>query len=410
MEEKNKKIKLDMGKIITVSITTSLTIFLTVVLIGALVIVVMPILKEDTQGSLSASEPYLNRIQYVLNEVSDKYVEDVDMDTLVEGAIKGITAATGDPYTRYISEEEYNEMQTSSVEPYSGIGVHLTFDSEAGGIEVLGIMPNSPATKADIKIGDIIIQVEDIVVTSETYQECVDAIKGEEGTSVKLVIKRDEDMIIETQVTRESIVANNVESEILDGNIGYIRIWQFDNGVYDQFKTEYDKLRSQNITGLILDVRNNPGGLVTDTLDIARLMLPKCELLKLVYKDGREKVYECDGKNEIDIPLAILVNSNSASASEILSGAIKDSGKGVVIGTQTYGKGIVQTIEPLGNEGALSITTSKYYTSSGVEIHGKGIEPNYIVELPEEVRNDLTIARDKDTQLNRAIEYINENL
>ena len=170
LEEKNKKIKLDMGKIITVSITTSLTIFLTVVLIGALVIVVMPILKEDTQGSLSASEPYLNRIQYVLNEVSDKYVEDVDMDTLVEGAIKGITAATGDPYTRYISEEEYNEMQTSSVEPYSGIGVHLTFDSEAGGIEVLGIMPNSPATKADIKIGDIIIQVEDIVVTSETYQ------------------------------------------------------------------------------------------------------------------------------------------------------------------------------------------------------------------------------------------------
>ena len=297
-------------------------------------------------------------------------------------------------------------MLDSSVKPYSGIGVHLTFDTETSGIEILGIMPNSPAIKAGLKIGDVILKVEDITVSLETYQDAVDAIKGEAGSAVKLVIKRGEELI-ESEVIRESIVANNIESDILDGDIGYIKIWQFDNGIYKQFKTEYDKLRASKVKGIIIDVRNNPGGLVADTLDIARLMLPKCDLLKLVYKDGTEKVYKCDGKNEIDIPLAILVNSRSASASEILSGAIKDSSKGVVIGTKTYGKGIVQTVEPLGNSGALSITTSKYYTSSGVEIHKKGIEPDIVVEVPEEVKNDLTIEREKDTQLNEAINYIN---
>lgn len=406
MNENNEKIKLNKAKILTVSITISLTIFFSVVLIGALVIVVKPILTNNSKTPNNTDSAYLRRIQYALDEVSEKYVEDVDMDTLVNGAIAGIASATGDPYTRYISEEEYREMLDSSVKPYSGIGVHLTFDTETSGIEVLGIMPNSPAIKAGLKIGDVILKVEDITVSLETYQDAVDAIKGEAGSAVKLVIKRGEELI-ESEVIRESIVANNIESDILDGDIGYIKIWQFDNGIYKQFKTEYDKLRASKVKGIIIDVRNNPGGLVADTLDIARLMLPKCELLKLVYKDGTEKVYKCDGKNEIDIPLAILVNSRSASASEILSGAIKDSSKGVVIGTKTYGKGIVQTVEPLGNSGALSITTSKYYTSSGVEIHKKGIEPDIVVEVPEEVKNDLTIEREKDTQLNEAINYIN---
>lgn len=407
MNENNEKIKLNKAKILTVSIIASLTIFFSAVLIGALIIVIKPILSKDTTISSSTNNSaYLKRIEYALNEVSKKYVEDVDMDTLVNGAISGIASATGDPYTRYISEEEYKEMLESSVKPYSGIGVHLTFDTETSGIEILGIMPNSPATKVDLKIGDIIVKVDDITVSLETYQDAVDAIKGEANTTVKLIIKRGEELM-EREVIRESIVANNIESEVLDGNIGYIKIWQFDNDIYNQFKSEYDKLRSQNIKGLVIDVRNNPGGLVADTLNIARLMLPKCDLLKLVYKDGSEKVYKCDGKNEIDIPLAILVNSRSASASEILSGAIKDSKKGIVIGTKTYGKGIVQTIEPLGNKGALSITTSKYYTSSGIEIHKKGIEPDRVVELPDEVKNDLTIERSKDTQLNEAINYIN---
>ena len=193
----------------------------------------------------------------------------------------------------------------------------------------------------------------------------------------------------------------------MDGNIGYIKILSFDNNIYKQFKSEYDKLMSQNISGLIIDVRDNPGGLVDETIDILDLLLPKGDVLKLVYKDGSQKVYKCEDDEQINIPLAVLTNSRSASASEILSSAIKDSGKGVLIGEKTYGKGIVQEVERLESGGAMSITVAKYYTMSGIEIHKNGITPDIEVELPEDVKNLSVIEKDKDTQLQKAIEYIN---
>ena len=266
-------------------------------------------------------------------------------------------------------------------------------------------MPDSPALKEDVKIGDLIIKVEDIEVTQENYNDCVNMIKGDVGTPVNLTFYR-EGQTIQKTIQRENVTASNVESEILNDNIGYIRIWGFENDVYKQFKQEYDKLKSSNIRGLIIDLRNNPGGLVSETISIAKLLLPQGELLKLVYNTGKEKIYKDDDDKEIDIPLAVIVNGNSASASEILSGAIKDSNKGVVIGTKTYGKGIVQTIEKLSTRGALAITTSKYYTASGIEIHKNGIEPNIIVELPDSYKREIYVPRNEDTQLNAAIEYI----
>jgi len=273
---------------------------------------------------------------------------------------------------------------------------------------VLSVMPGSPALESGMQIGDYIIQVEDNVVSLENYSDCVDIMKGKEGTPVKIVIYRDGEKI-EKNITRRKIQVNNVESEVLDGNIGYIKILQFENDIYNQFKTQYESLLSKNIKGLVIDVRNNPGGLVSETINILDLLLPKGEVLRLTYKDGRNKIYKCSDNKQIDIPLTILVNGSSASASEILAGAIKDSNKGVVVGTQTYGKGIVQEIEKLSFRGALSITVAKYYTSSGVEIHENGIEPNIIVELPEEYKNQSVVSKDKDTQLQKAIEYINEN-
>ena len=267
-------------------------------------------------------------------------------------------------------------------------------------------MPDAPALDADLKIGDVILSVDGTVVSQKSFYECVDKLKGEAGSEVKLIIKRDNDTLEKT-VKREEIIPNNVESDIMDGNIGYIRIWSFDNNVYKQFKTEYEKLKSKNITGLVIDVRNNPGGLVSDTVSILKEMLPKCDIVKLVYKDESERVYKCDGKNQINIPVAVLVNSGSASASEILASAIKDSNTGVLIGTKTYGKGIVQEVQQLDGKGALSITVAKYYTASGVEIHKNGIEPNITVELPEEYQKSSSVPRDKDTQLIKAIEYIN---
>ena len=393
-------------KIISRIIIATISIVLAAIIIGAIALVLISQYKNVNLKNTDEYSSYMTRIEDALKRVKEKYIEDVDTEKLVDGAVAGIAEATGDPYTRYMDEEEYNELLTSGKETYGGLGIHITYDTDTQGIIILGIMPDTPAVNADLKIGDIILSVDGTVVNSKTYYECVDKLKGDPGTEVKIIIKR-KDETMEKTVKREEILPNNVESEIMDDNIGYIRIWSFDNNVYKQFKTEYDKLRSQNVEGLVIDVRNNPGGLVSDTVSILKEMLPKCDIVKLVYKDESERVYKCDGKNEIDIPVAVLVNSNSASASEILASAIKDSGVGVLVGEKTYGKGIVQEIEELDGKGALSITVAKYYTTSGIEIHKNGIEPNFVVELPEEYSNSNAIPRDKDTQLIKAIEYIN---
>jgi carboxyl-terminal processing protease len=406
-----EKIELNKSKIISSVIIGTLIVLISSLLIYSFVTVLKPIIKGDEFNLKSSSSDKvtsedLARIKEAIERVSENYIGDTTIEDLVDGAVAGVANATGDPYTRYVSEDEYHEMLTSGTEKYYGIGVHITYDSDAEGILVLGVMPSSPALEADIKAGDVIIQVADKVVTADNYKDCVDLIKGEQGTNVKIVVRRNNENI-EKNIERREVSSNNIESKVLDSNIGYIKIWSFENDIYKQFKTEYDKLISQNVSGLIIDVRNNPGGLVSETLDICRLLLPQGDILKLVNKSGEEKVYKDTDNNEINIPLAIIANSRSASASEILSAAIKDSGKGILVGNKTYGKGIVQSVEALGNRGALSITTAKYYTSSGIEIHKNGIEPNITVNLPDEYKNEIVIPFDKDTQLQSAIEYIN---
>lgn len=394
---KNKGVK----KIIIVIISCLFCIIVAI----AIALVLFSQFKKINKNSDDYSA-YMTRIEDALKMVKSKYIEDVDMDKLVDGAVTGIAESTGDPYTRYMDEDEYKELLNGGNDTYGGLGIHISYDSETGGIIILGIMPDAPALEADLKIGDIILSVDGTMVNSKTYYDCVDKLKGDPDTSVSLIIKRDGEALEKT-VKRKTITPNNVESEVMDGNIGYIRIWSFDNNVYNQFKAEYDKLKTKNVSGLIIDVRNNPGGLVSDTVSILKEMLPKCDIVKLVYKDQSERVYKCDGNNQIKIPVAVLVNSMSASASEILASAIKDSGVGVLVGTKTYGKGIVQEIQQLDGKGALSITVAKYYTASGVEIHKNGIEPNIAVDVSQEYSKSYTIPRNKDSQLIKAIEYIN---
>lgn len=412
MEENNGKFKLDKNRVLNDVIIATLTIVISGIILWCLFTVVRSDMGTSdrvfSNSSSGENAKYLDRINEAINQLKKKYIDidDVDMDELVDGAISGIASATGDPYTRYLTSDEFNELLTSGTETFSGIGVHLIYDKDTSGIMVVGVMPDSPALEAGLKPGDIILKVNDLAVNLDTYNKCVDEIKGEEGTKVNLTISRKGE-IFEQKVTRKRITANNVESEVLDGNIGYIKILSFDNNIYKQFKSEYDKLMSQNISGLIIDVRDNPGGLVDETIDILDLLLPKGDVLKLVYKDGSQKVYKCEDDEQINIPLAVLTNSRSASASEILSSAIKDSGKGVLIGEKTYGKGIVQEVERLESGGAMSITVAKYYTMSGIEIHKNGITPDIEVELPDDVKNLSVIEKDKDTQLKKAIEYIN---
>ncbi len=407
-EDKNLGIK----KILREAITASIIIIICTIVIGSIFIVISPNIeykKNKSGASKNDVDNALSKIREALVRVYDEYIDEVDFDTMVEGAISGIASSTKDPYTRYISEEDFEEMLIEGTEEYVGIGVHLTYDVQKDGILILGLMPGSPAEEVGLKAGDVIYYIENTRVTIDNYLDQIDVIKGEEGTKVKLIVGRGEELK-EFEVLRKKVQNNNISSEILDNNIGYIRIWAFENQIYDQFKKEYDKLMGNNIKGLIIDLRNNPGGLVDQTLKIANLLVPESDALKLVSRYGVEKIYKTTSKDEINIPLAIVVNENSASASEILSGIVKDSNKGVIVGTKTYGKGIVQSTKQLSFGGALSITTAKYYTASGIEIHKNGIIPDIEVNLDEEHRGDMTVPYDSDLQLKKAVEYIEKSL
>lgn len=409
MEEDNNKF--NFKKIISEAITGSIIVIICAIVLGAIFIVVSPNIQYKTKISKTEKNQVdnaLSKIEEALVRVYDEYIDEVSFDTLVEGAISGIASSTGDPYTRYMSQEEFDELLVEGDQEYVGIGTHLIYDTDKQGILILGIMPDSPALEAGLKAGDVIYYVEGNRVTLENYKEQVDVIKGEENTSVKLIIARG-DELKEFNVIRKKIKENNISYNVLDDNIGYIRIWGFENKTYEQFKDAYDKLRAQNISGLIIDLRNNPGGFVDQALYIANLLVPESNALKLVSRKGVEKVYKTTSNTQIDIPLAVVVNQNSASSSEILSSIIKDSKKGVIVGAKTYGKGIVQTTKKLSFGGALSITTAKYYTESGVEIHKNGIEPNIKVELDEKDKNEFSLPYEKDLQLQKAVEYVKGN-
>ena len=407
-----RKFKIDKGRIITDALTISLVIIIVVAVFASFIYIALPLITGNSSLSEgdTLEQKAVYRFKEALNRIRNEHIEEFDVDKLVDGAISGMAAATEDPYTQYLTNEEFEEVLNSGdKDKYGGLGTHISFDSTNNAIIIVGIMPDSPAAEAGLQKGDLIIKVEGETVTKENYAKSVDALKGEENTKVKLTIKRGNETF-DKEVTRKIIATNNTESELLDGNIAYIKIWSFDNGVTDQFKAEYNKLlekSNNNLKGIIIDLRNNPGGLVDEAVALADFILPKCDIVKLVRKDGSEEKYTSTDNEKIDLPIVVLTNSSSASAAEILSGAIKDSNRGVLVGEKTYGKGIVQTIQRLSLRGALEITTAKYYTASGVEIHKNGIEPNIEVKLPENVTSTLLVPRDQDTQLNRAIEYIN---
>ncbi len=406
-EEVEDKAKINKVKVISNALSISIAIIFSGMVLMSLYMVMRPNLK-DAYDTNVLTEEQISRLDEAAKKIADNYLYDYDQDKIVDGAIEGMAAALENPFTYYANEEEYQEdLNSGSNGTYVGIGVHLSYDKETKAIKVLGVMANSPAEEAGICAGDVIMQVDDLYVTIDTYTDAVDAIKGEENTTVHLIVYRNNELK-EFDIPRKKITENNVSSEILDGNIGYIKVFAFDNGVFEQFRDEYLKLKAQNVKGLIIDFRNNPGGYVSDALNMLNLLVPKTKILRLVDKKGAEKAFETDSRNQIDIPLAVIVNQNSASASEIFASAIKDTKKGVVIGTTTFGKGVVQSVLPITGHGALYIVSAQYFTPSNVVIQDNGIEPDIVVELPDEIKNNQFIDRDQDLQLQKAIEYINQ--
>lgn len=335
--------------------------------------------------------------------IEDEYIGEIDDEQMLEMAIKGYVAGVGDEYTEYYTPDEMQEQLETAVGNYVGIGIYMVVNYEDGIITVLEPMEGSPAESAGLKEGDIINKVEGTEVTKDNVEEMSDAIKGEEGTKVKLEIKR-EDKTFEVEVERKKIEVSHIDSRMLESNIGYIQIADFDGGAAKEFRENYEKLKSEGATSLIIDIRNNGGGVVDESIDILEMICDKGSTLLIEKdKDGNETVTTSEEDPIINMPIVVLTNEYSASASEILAGALKDNGKAKIIGEKTYGKGVIQTLYSLSDGSGLKITTAEYCTPNRNSINKIGIEPDIEVKLPEDIK-ELT---DKnDTQLKKAIEEL----
>ena len=343
-------------------------------------------------------------------KIIDKYyLGDINEEDLKEGAIKGYVAGLGDEYTEYISKEDMADYMADTTGNFVGVGIYMVQDTDANRIMVLSPIKGGPAEKAGIQPGDYITAVDGVNYSGDQMTEASNKIKGEEGTTVKLEVLRGNETL-NFELTRENIRTNPVEGEVLEGNIGYIEFSSFDEGTADEFKAKFEELQNQGITSLIIDLRNNGGGIVDEALQIANYILDKDSvILYEVDKNNNEEVEKTTDNPIINMPIVLLTNENTASSSEILAGALKDHGKATIVGTKTYGKGVIQQLLTLPDGSGLKITSEKYLTPNRTEINKIGIEPDENVELPDTVTNVLNVERSQDTQLQKAIEVLNRN-
>lgn len=339
------------------------------------------------------------------------YQEETDKELLVEDIYKGMMTSLGDPYSTYYSEEELNDLMEQSEGIYYGIGAYVSLDTVTGYAKISGVIEDTPAQEADLRDGDIIYEVDGVSAYGMDLEEVVALIKGEEGTTVHLTLVRDgEEDYVEKDVERRKIESPTVEYEMLEGQMGYIQITEFDDVTADQFAEALAVLKEQGMQGMILDLRSNPGGNLTTVVDIAGMLLPEGLIVYTEDRYGNRDEYMCDGKREFELPLVVLINGYSASASEILAGSIQDYGIGTLIGTTTYGKGIVQQIVSLQDGSAVKLTVSSYYTPSGRNIHGIGIEPDEVCEFDSEAYYTENQEDSVDNQLERAKEVLAEQI
>ena len=382
------------------------SILLTIVITALIASMVTIIIINNTENSnlIENIETKLKNIQEIID--SD-YLGEIDENTILNSTIKGYVSGLGDEYSEYFTKEELEEYKSDNIEgAYVGIGVYIIQDTENNAIRVIAPIEGSPAEEAGIKPGDYIVKVDDEEVTGENITEATNKMKGEEGTKVKIQILRD-DQTIDMEVERKNVKINHVESEVLEDNIGYLKISAFDEGCSEEFEQKLQDLQNKNIKSLIIDLRNNGGGIVDESLAIADLFTDKdVTLLITKDKEGNEEIRKSQSEKKVDLPVIVLTNENTASASELLVGVLKDYNIAKSVGTVTFGKGVIQELLTLPDESGLKITTNEYYTPKGSKINKIGIEPDEKVELPDEYKNVLDIPRDKDTQLNKAIELL----
>lgn len=359
-------------------------------------------MNGDYTGGLVSEKDVNDKLDRINELIGGMYLyeEDIDREALIDGIYSGYTAALGDPYTTYFDKEETEEFRDSIAGEFGGIGV--TLSGRAGEEYVLSnVVEGSPAEQSGIQDGDVLLQVDGHTVSGADIETVVSWTSGEPGTEVVLRIRRgDEEM--DLTLVRDVIEEQTVESEMKEANIGYIRIKEFDTVTYEQFKAALADLENRGMGRLIIDLRGNPGGNLSTVTDMLELLLPEGMIVSTRDKYGNTEEFTCDGEHEFQKPLAVLVDGRSASAAEIFSAAVQDHGTGIIVGTQTYGKGVVQQTVDLGDGTSMKITIAEYYTPSGKSINGTGVTPD--VEVEYEYDEDDP---ERDNQLEKAVEVIN---
>ena len=354
------------------------------------------IISSDTETKLS----YLKKL------IDETYLHDIKEKDLNEGIYKGYVEGLGDQYSAYYDKKETKELTENLDGSFSGIGAVMTQDASSGVITITRVYDDSPAKKAGIKTGDILYRVEEKTVTGKDLDKVVSWIKGKKGTKVNLTLLRGTNSDkIKVTATRDVINVETVKYKVLENQIGYISISEFDSVTGAQFAKALKQLQKKNIEGLVVDLRNNPGGSLSTVCDILDSILPKGLIVYTKDKNGKKEEYTSDEKHRLNLPMSVLVNGQSASASEIFAGAVQDYGKAEIIGTQTYGKGVVQNLFDLKDGTCVKLTTSEYFTPKGRNIDGKGITPDVKIEYKYNAKDPKA-----DNQLDKAVSVVKDKI
>lgn len=371
----------------------------------------LPMFKQ--QGNITISREEYDRLRkyekldMLLQLVQMYYYEDIDAEEMLESAAYGLVAGVGDVYTTYYSKEDMDAFNEETEGEYAGIGCQLLADPTDQLITITRVFKGSPAEEVGMRTGDKIVYVNDVYYSAYEMDAAVDVMRGTPGESVKVTVMRGLETI-DFDITRKVVNINYVEHQILDGNIGYVMVFDFLGDAVDGFAAALESFEAAGVKGMIIDLRNNGGGLLDASVAMADMILPAGTVVSMRDKLGNEEAFEIDDEH-YNVPMVVLVNEYSASASEILSGAIRDYGEGTLVGTTTFGKGVVQSVVDFPDGSGLKVTTARYYTPSGECIHEVGIEPHVTVELDEEVVTLYGInnlPHDQDAQLQKAIELI----
>lgn len=380
---------------------------LTGVLVVTLAVGGVKFVQQRQYNGVLSDTSHVQKIEYLEKLIDQEYLGEVDNDEMAEGVYAGLVYGLGDVYSRYYTADEYAQETASTDGAYAGIGVSIQKNKNNGGVQIAECYEGGPGADAGLQTGDVITAINDTDVTDMELSDVVSLIReNKDKTIVLTVFRENEEKSREISVDVTDVELPSVFGEMLDKKTGYIQITQFTGVTPQQYKDMFAELKDKGMERLVIDLRDNPGGLLTSVCDILREILPEGLIVYTEDKDGNREEETCDGKNKLNMPLAVLVNENSASASEIFAGAVQDHGVGTIVGTTTYGKGVVQELRQLSDGSAVKLTVSNYYTPNGNSINKVGIKPDVEVKLASVLLNKDEITHEEDNQLQEALNVI----